>query len=73
MELQLVREEEGSGRREELAVDIEPGETVRDVLDAVGINPQTVLVERDGRIITKEDEVREEDDLLRVLDVISGG
>lgn len=73
MELRLVREEEGSGRREELTVEASPGEAVRDVLGTADINPQTVIVERDGQIITKEDEIREDDDTLRVLDVISGG
>lgn len=73
MELTVSIEEEGSGRVTEETVDADPGDTVQDVLHRLEINPQTVLVERDGQIITTADEIDEDDEALRVLNVISGG
>lgn len=73
MELTLHIEEEGSGRSEERTVSVAAGDTVRDALRAADINPQTVLVERDGQVVPAADDIREEDETLRVLDVISGG
>ncbi len=73
MELVLTIEEEGSGRTTEETVDVEPGCTVGDVLDAADIAPETVLVERNGQIITLQDEVDGDVDGLRVLSVVSGG
>lgn len=73
MELTLEIVEEGSGRSTEQTVETEPGTTIKDVLGTADINPQTVIVERDGQVITSHDEIGEDDDHLRVLDVISGG
>lgn len=73
MELTLTVVEEGSGREEERTVAVEPGATVREVLRAADISPETVLVEHDREIITQQDEVGEDVEELRVLDVIAGG
>jgi sulfur carrier protein ThiS len=73
MELTLRIEEDGSGRVEERAVDVAPGTEIAELLRGQDINPQTVLVERDGQIVTKKDTVTEDDTALTVLDVISGG
>lgn len=73
MELTLTVVEEGSGREEERTVEVAAGRTVREVLDAADISPETVLVEHDGEIVTQQDEVGEDMDGLRVLDVIAGG
>ncbi|MDY6773681.1 MAG: MoaD/ThiS family protein, partial [Candidatus Nanohaloarchaea archaeon] len=70
MELALSIEEEGSGGREETVVEVEKGATVEEALEEADINPETVLVERDGQIVPKGEEVSGSD--LRVLRVISG-
>ncbi len=73
MELTLRIEEDGSGRTEELTVETTAGTEIRELLQENGINPQTVLVERDGQIVTGRDTVEDDDTVLTVLDVISGG
>ena len=45
---------------------------VREAIKEVGLNPQTVLAVRDGRLLTG-DVVLEEDDDLQLVAVISGG
>ena len=45
---------------------------VREAIEEVGLNPQTVLAVRDGKLLT-EDVVLEEDDDLQLVAVISGG
>jgi sulfur carrier protein ThiS len=45
---------------------------VRDVIKEVGLIPQTVLAVRDGKLIT-EDVMLNEDDEVRLIAVISGG
>lgn len=71
MEVMLRVEEEGSGRTATHEVEIDDGATVRDALQAAGINPETVIVEQDGQVITMQDEIDEDE--LRVLQVVSGG
>jgi len=46
--------------------------TVRDVIQEVGLVPTTVLPMRDGKLLT-EDVILEEDDEIRLVPVISGG
>ena len=46
--------------------------TVRDVIREVGLVPTTVLPMRDGKLLT-EDVILEEDDEVRLVPVISGG
>jgi sulfur carrier protein ThiS len=52
--------------------EVEGGATVRDTLLKLGINPESVLVVRDGKLINEATIVRK-DDSLKVLAVISGG
>ncbi|MCJ7478892.1 MAG: hypothetical protein MUP63_01820 [Candidatus Nanohaloarchaeota archaeon QJJ-7] len=71
MEIKLSIEEEGSGEREEVSVEVEEGSSIETVLQEAGVNPETVIVERDRKIVPKGEEV--EDNELKVLRVISGG
>lgn len=45
---------------------------VRDAIKEVGLIPQTVLAVRDGKLLT-EDVMLDEDDEVRLVAVISGG
>lgn len=73
MEITLSIEEEGSGRSEEVSVDAADDATVKDILEAADINPETVLVEHEGRIVPKDAPVEDGTEKFRVLQVISGG
>jgi sulfur carrier protein len=53
-------------------VEVAGARTVRDLLDELRLNPDTVLVIRAGELITREARVREEDEI-EVRPVISGG
>jgi sulfur carrier protein ThiS len=46
--------------------------TVRDAIKKGGLNPETVLATRDGRLIT-EDVHLQPDDVIKLVAVISGG
>ena len=52
--------------------ELEGRQRVRDVIREVGLIPQTVLAVRDGRLLT-EDVMLDEDDEVRLVAVISGG
>lgn len=52
--------------------EVRAGMTVRDALKKIGILPETVLVTRDGELIT-EDVILREGDHIRLIAVISGG
>ncbi|MDY7077332.1 MAG: MoaD/ThiS family protein [Chloroflexota bacterium] len=45
---------------------------VRDVIEEVGLIPQTVLAVRDGKLLTG-DVMLDEDDEVRLIAVVSGG
>jgi sulfur carrier protein len=45
---------------------------VKDLLKELGINQETVIVVRNGELITEEDIIKESDEL-RILSVVSGG
>ena len=45
---------------------------VRDMIEKIGLVPNTVLVVRDGKLLT-EDVMLDEDDEIRLVAVISGG
>jgi sulfur carrier protein ThiS len=50
-----------------------PGrQTVREVIEAVGLNPATVLAVRNGKLVL-DTEVLGDDDELKLIAVISGG
>ena len=46
--------------------------SVRQAIEAVGLNPQSVLAVRDGELITDDTSLRDEDEI-RLVAVISGG
>ena len=46
--------------------------TAEQLCDELGVNPQTVLIIRNGQLVT-EDEQLEEDDEIRLVTVVSGG
>ena len=48
------------------------GNTVKELLNYLNINPETVLVVREGEVITEEESLHE-DDFIELLSVISGG
>jgi sulfur carrier protein ThiS len=50
-----------------------PGrQTVREVIEAVGLNPATVLAVRNGKLVL-DSEMLGDDDELKLIAVISGG
>jgi sulfur carrier protein ThiS len=50
-----------------------PGrQTVREVIEAVGLNPATVLAVRNGKLVL-DSEVLGDEDQLKLIAVISGG
>ena len=52
--------------------DVEPGTTVQQILDSVGILPSTVLVTYDGRIVPNSTKINEPVELETII-VSSGG
>ena len=59
-------------RNPDREVDLEGGRPVREVLRELGVDPDTVLVIREGELITREAQVGQ-DDRLEIRPVISGG
>lgn len=59
-------------RNPDREIDLPGNRPVRDVLRDLGVDPDTVLVIRDGELITRETKVGD-DDLIEVRPVISGG
>ena len=59
-------------RNPDREVDVEGGRPVREVLRELGVDPDTVLVIREGELITREAQVGQ-DDRLEIRPVISGG
>ncbi len=52
--------------------EIKHGSTVRKALQNLNIEPDTVLITRDGELLT-DDEIVKENDLIKLVPVISGG
>ena len=59
-------------RNPDREVEVAGGRKVNDLLGELGINPDTVLVIRERELLTREDRVREQDEI-EVRPVISGG
>ena len=59
-------------RNPDREVELPGGRVIREVLDELGVNPDTVLVIRDGELVTRHELVAEGDEL-EVRPVISGG
>ncbi|MFP4116332.1 MAG: MoaD/ThiS family protein [Candidatus Aenigmatarchaeota archaeon] len=53
-------------------VDISNGTKVEEVLEEVDVNPETVIAEVDGEVVSLEEEV-EGGEELKLLNVVSGG
>lgn len=52
--------------------EVRPGMTLGKALEKIGVNPESVLATRDGELIT-EDEMLREEDVIKLVAVISGG
>jgi sulfur carrier protein ThiS len=52
--------------------DLEGKLTVRQAIESVGLNPQSVLAVRDGELITEDTRLKDGDEI-RLVAVISGG
>lgn len=52
--------------------EVEGGKTVREIVEDLGLDLESILATRDGKLINEETVV-EEDDTIRLLAVISGG
>jgi sulfur carrier protein len=59
-------------RNPDREVEVAGERKVHDLLGELGINPDTVLVIRERELLTREDRVRERDEI-EVRPVISGG
>jgi sulfur carrier protein len=59
-------------RNPDRQVELAGGRVIREVLDELGVNADTVLVIKDGELVTRHDHVGEGDEL-DVRPVISGG
>lgn len=59
-------------RNPDREVEVAGGRRVRDVLAELGVNPDTVLVIREGELITREERLADRDEI-EVRPVISGG
>jgi sulfur carrier protein ThiS len=59
-------------RNPDRELDVAGGRPVREILDELGVNPDTVLVIRDRELITREVVLAEADEV-EVRPVISGG
>ena len=67
MNLEIFDERENSTKKVSLE-----GNTLKDRLASLELNPETVLVARNNEILT-DDEVLHDKDRLEILSVISGG
>jgi len=52
--------------------ELKGGMTVRDAIKKVGLSPEAVLAVRDGKLIT-DDVIVAQDDTIRLIAVVSGG
>lgn len=59
-------------RNPDREVEVTGGRVIREVLDELGVNPDTVLIIRGGELVTRHDRVADDDEL-ELRPVISGG
>ena len=59
-------------RNPDREIDLPGNRLLREVLRELGVDPDTVLVIRDGELITREAKVGD-DDVIEIRPVISGG
>ncbi|MFB6088772.1 MAG: MoaD/ThiS family protein [Candidatus Aenigmatarchaeota archaeon] len=59
-------------KENEREIEVEKNNKIEDVLDKAGINKETVIVKRDGKVIPPEEDVND-GDYLELIRIISGG
>ncbi|MFN2217929.1 MAG: MoaD/ThiS family protein [Anaerolineae bacterium] len=52
--------------------EVKPGSTVRHIIVEAGLNPESILAVRDGKLINEETLTRD-GDAIRLVTVVSGG
>ncbi len=52
--------------------EVQGGKTIREIIEELGLNPESVLATRDGKLV-HEETVIQDDDTIKLLAVISGG
>ena len=52
--------------------EVKPGSTVRHIIEQAGMNPETVLAVRNGKLIN-DATLTENGDLIKLVAVVSGG
>lgn len=52
--------------------DVKPGSTVRHIIKEAGLNPESVLAVRDGKLINEET-LTQDGDTIKLVTVVSGG
>lgn len=52
--------------------EVKPGMTLRHSLEKINLRPESVLATRDGEMITEE-EILQDGDVIKLVNVISGG
>ena len=52
--------------------EVKPGSTVRHIIDKAGLNPESVLAVRDGKLINEET-IAQDGDTIKLVTVVSGG
>ena len=52
--------------------EVKPGSTVRHIVDKAGLNPESVLAVRDGKLINEET-ITQNGDTIKLVTVVSGG
>jgi sulfur carrier protein ThiS len=52
--------------------EVKPGSTVRHIVEQAGINPESVLAVRDGKLIN-DATLTEDGDAIKLIAVVSGG
>lgn len=58
--------------KDQKTIDLEPRGSAKELCYQLGVNPETVLIVKDGILITEEDSV-EGAERIELLSVISGG
>ena len=54
------------------AWEVKPGSTVRHVIEQAGLNPESILAVRDGKLIN-EATLTQDGDVIKLVAVVSGG
>ncbi|MGD8473141.1 MAG: MoaD/ThiS family protein [Anaerolineae bacterium] len=52
--------------------EVKPGSTVRHIMGKAGLNPESILAVRDGKLINEET-ITQNGDTIKLVTVVSGG